>query len=105
MRTCLSLIRQCVLWLKANEGNSVSDIKPFNFKVFEGEYTSYVESSRGLLNCYIKSDGSDKPYRVKWRTGSFYAVQVLPELLKEHQLCDIMAVFGSLDVIVPEVDR
>lgn len=105
MRTCLSLIRQCVLWLKANEGNSVSDIKPFNFKVSEGEYTSYVESSRGLLNCYIKSDGSDKPYRVKWRTGSFYAVQVLPELLKEHQLCDIMAVFGSLDVIVPEVDR
>lgn len=105
MKMCLSLIRQCVLWLKSDTGNPVSNINQLNLKVSEGEYTSYVESSRGLLNCYIKSDGSGKPYRVKWRTGSFYAVQVLSELLKGETIPDIMAVFGSLDVILPEVDR
>lgn len=105
MKSCLSLIRQCVLWLKSNDDNPISEFKAINMKVQKGEYTSYVESSRGLLNCYVMSDGTDKPYRVKWRTGSFYAVQVLPELLKDSSMCDIMSVFGSLDVIIPEVDR
>ena len=76
-----------------------------NLKVPEGEYTSYVESSRGLLSCYVKSDGSGKPYRVKWRTGSYYAVQVLPELVRGAYYNDLIAIFGSLDVIMPEVDR
>lgn len=105
MRTCLSLIRQCILWLKSDTSGIKNDIKPLSIKVPSGEYTSYVESSRGLLNCYIKSDGSNKPYRIKWRTGSFYAVQVLPEILKKQSLADIMAVLGSLDIILPEVDR
>ena len=105
MRICLSLIRQCILYLKSNSGDITANINPLNMKIPYGEFTSYVESPRGLLNCYIKSDETDKPYRVKWRTSSFYAVQVLPKLLKGHSMQDIMAIFGSLDVILPEVDR
>ena len=70
----------------------------------EGEHTSIVESPRGLTSCTVKAGGKS-PYRVKWRTGSYYAVQLLPELLINCEVADLMAIFGSLDVILPEVDK
>jgi len=75
------------------------------FKPPKGEATSYVESSRGITLCYVQSDGTQKPYRVKWRTPSFSAVQILPELINNRPYSDLMAIFGSLDVVLPEVDR
>lgn len=105
LRTSLDIVKQTVLYLKENSGDANVDFNPIFAKIPEGEYTSYVESSRGLLNCYVKSDGTQKPYRVKWRTGSYYAVQLLPQLIKGHNYSDLMAVFGSLDVILPEVDK
>lgn len=105
MKTSIDIIKQAVMYLKKNHGEISLGINPVNLKVPEGEYTSYVESSRGLLSCYVKSDGSGKPYRVKWRTGSYYAVQVLPELVRGAYYNDLIAIFGSLDVIMPEVDR
>jgi len=106
MKECLKLISQCVDWLKSNSGEVISPIKQPLLKVPEGEFISNVEAPRGLCSCYVKSDGcSGKPYRVKWRTGSFYAVQVLPKLLEDNFYPDLMAIFGSLDVILPEVDR
>ena len=105
LRSSLDLIKQVILYLKGCKSEVSANINPINLKVPQGEYTSYVESSRGLLCCYVKSDGSAKPYRVKWRTGSFYAVQLLPQLMSGLSYSDLMAVFGSLDVILPEVDR
>lgn len=105
LKTSLDIIKQAVRKLKDNSGEYSLNINPVNLKVPTGEYTSYVESSRGLLCCYVKSDGTEKPYRVKWRTGSFYAVQVLPQLVKGLPYNDLIAIFGSLDVIMPEVDR
>jgi len=105
MRECLKLISQCVDWLKNNSGEVLSTIKQPNLKVPEGEFISNVEAPRGICSCYVKSDGSGLPYRVKWRTGSFYSVQVLPKLLEGAIYPDLMAIFGSLDVILPEVDR
>lgn len=105
MKECLKIISQCVDWLKTNSGDVISKIKQPVLKVPEGEYISYVEAPRGLCSCYVKSDGSGIPYRVKWRTGSYYAVQVLPRLLEDAMYPDLMAIFGSLDVILPEVDR
>ena len=105
IKSSVDIVKQAVLFLKQNSGKISLDISQLNIKPKEGEYTSYVESSRGLLNCYLKSDGSNKPYRVKWRTGSFYSVQVLPELVKNLSYSDLIAIFGSLDVILPEVDR
>lgn len=105
MRECLKLISQCANWLKANPGDVKSQIKPANVKVPAGEFISNVEAPRGVCSCYVKSDGSGQPYRVKWRTGSFYTVQLLPKLLENTFYPDLMAIFGSLDVILPEVDR
>lgn len=105
MKLVLELVKQCVSWLKSNKGEVNLNINPVNLKIKEGEYTSIVEAPRGLTYCYLKSDGTSKPYRLKWRTGSFYAVQVLSDILIGCQYSDIMAIFGSLDVILPEVDR
>ena len=105
MKVCLNLISQCIDWLKTNNGEVISQTKQHLLKVPEGEFISNVEAPRGVCSCYVKSDGSGKPYRVKWRTGSFYAVQMLPKLLENSFYPDLMAIFGSLDVILPEVDR
>lgn len=105
MRECLKIISQCVDWLLSNSGEVISSIKMPLLKVPQGEFISNVEAPRGICSCYVKSDGSGNPYRVKWRTGSYYSVQILPKLLENSYYPDLMAVFGSLDVILPEVDR
>ncbi len=74
-------------------------------RVKAGEGFAAVESPRGVLGCYIISTGSDTAYRIKWRNPSFSNLAVLPELLLDHQIADIMAIFGSIDVILPDVDR
>lgn len=105
MRECLKIISQCVDWLLENKEEVISSVKAPLLKVPEGEFISNVEAPRGICSCYLKSDGSGKPYRVKWRTGSYYSVQILPTLLENAFYPDLMAIFGSLDVILPEVDR
>jgi NADH:ubiquinone oxidoreductase subunit D len=74
-------------------------------RIKAGEGFACVESPRGFLGCYIISNGSDKAYRFKWRNPSFCNLSILPELLVGAPIADIMAVFGSLDVILPDVDR
>jgi NADH:ubiquinone oxidoreductase subunit D len=74
-------------------------------RVKAGEAYATVESPRGMLGCYVISNGSDKPYRFAWRNPSFCNLSVLPELLTGHPIADIMAIFGSLDIILPDVDR
>lgn len=105
MRECLKIISQCCDWLQKNNEEVVSQVKQPTLKVPAGEFISYVEAPRGICSCYVKSDGSGIPYRVKWRTGSYYAVQLLPKLLENTFYPDFMAIFGSLDVIAPEVDK
>jgi NADH dehydrogenase I D subunit len=80
-------------------------VNPVVFKPAAGETVASIEAPRGILTCYVSSDGTTKPQRVKWRTPSFAAVQVLPELIKDKNYSDLMPIFGSLDVVLPEVDR
>ncbi len=70
-----------------------------------GEVYVRSENPRGELGFFLISDGSAKPYRLKIRTGSFTALSVLPEIAKGWMVADVCAIFGSLDVILPEVDR
>src|SRR5574344_658324 len=105
MRECLKIMFQCIDFLSKNEGEFLNKINLVNLKVPEGEYISNVEAPRGLASCYLKSNGTNTPYRVKWRTGSFYSVQILPKLLEGAMYPDLLSIFGSLDVILPEVDR
>ena len=80
-------------------------INPINLKLPEGEFESEIEAPRGLACCYIKSTGDKSPYRLKWRTGSYYSVNLLRKILVGTYLNDAIAISGSLDIILPEVDK
>lgn len=99
------LVRQALEYLRKNEKLEQNLVNPINLKLPEGEYISEIEAPRGLARCYIYSDGTDKPYRLKWRTGSYYAVNLLRKLLVGSYLNDAIAIAGSLDIILPEVDK
>src|SRR5437764_15115967 len=71
----------------------------------EGETYFAIESSKGELGVYLISDGSEYPWRAKIRGPSFVNLQVLPELLRGYKMSDVIAVLGSLDFVVGEVDR
>jgi NADH-quinone oxidoreductase subunit D len=80
-------------------------IKPLTFKPPPGEVYSRIENSRGEMGCYLVSDGTTKPFRVKLRGGSYNQLQVVPEIGTNCLIADLVAIFASLDVIMPEVDR
>jgi NADH-quinone oxidoreductase subunit D len=78
---------------------------PRVFKPQPGEAYSRLESSRGVQGFYLVSDGSVKPGRCRIRVPSFANIAVLPEVLKGVHVADIVAIMGSIDFIVPEIDR
>jgi NADH-quinone oxidoreductase subunit D len=64
-----------------------------------------VESPRGELGCYLESDGGPKPYRVHFRTPSFVHLQTLPVLSEGHMVADLVAIIGSIDIVLGDADR
>lgn len=64
-----------------------------------------IESPRGEIGTYVISDGTEKPYRVKLRPPSLHAVSMLPYLCVGANVSDIVAILGSMDPILGEVDR
>ncbi|MCE5314559.1 MAG: NADH-quinone oxidoreductase subunit D [Armatimonadota bacterium] len=78
---------------------------PLKLKVPEGEVYFHVESARGDVGVYLVSDGSDKPYRLKWRAPSFINLGALNDMVRGAKVADVIAVLGSLDVVLGEVDR
>lgn len=71
----------------------------------KGAVYAAVESPRGELGVYLESDGSPKPHRVHWRTPSFDNLQVLPVLAKGHLIADLVAIIGSIDIVLGDIDR
>ena len=100
-----NIVRQALEFLKKGDKLEQNLINPINLKLPEGEYYSETEAPRGLASLYIKSTGEKQPYRLKWRTGSFYSVNLLRKLLVGEYLNDAIAIAGSLDIILPEVDK
>ncbi len=64
-----------------------------------------VESPRGELGVFLEGDGGPKPYRIHMRTPSFENVGVLPELAKGHLVADLIAIIGSIDFVLGDIDR
>jgi NADH-quinone oxidoreductase subunit D len=64
-----------------------------------------VESPRGELGVFLEGDGGPKPYRCYWRTPSFVNLQILPMLSKGHFVADLVAIIGSIDIVLGDVDR
>jgi NADH-quinone oxidoreductase subunit D len=75
------------------------------FRVPEGEVYVTVESPRGELGCYVVSDGGPKPWRVKFRAPSFVALEATATCMREALVADMIAIVGSLDTLMGEVDR
>jgi NADH-quinone oxidoreductase subunit D len=75
------------------------------FAVPAGEVYQGIESSRGQMGYYVVSDGTAKPYRVHMRNPSFASLQALETMCKGRSLSDVVAVIGSIDVVLGEIDR
>jgi len=75
------------------------------FRVPEGEVYVTIESPRGELGCYVVSDGGPKPWRVKFRAPSFVALEATATCMRQALVADMIAIVGSLDTVMGEVDR
>ena len=75
------------------------------FRVPEGEVYVTIESPRGELGCYVVSDGGPKPWRVKFRAPSFAALEATATCMRQALVADMIAIVGSLDTVMGEVDR
>lgn len=71
----------------------------------EGDVYFVTESPRGQVGIYIVSDGSDRPYRLKWRSPCFSNFVSFTEVGRGMLIADAVATLGSLDLVVPEMDR
>ena len=75
------------------------------FAVPPGEATSSVEAGHGMMNYYVVSDGTAKPYRVHMRNADFSNLQALEVMCKGRLIADVVAVIGSLDIVLGAIDR
>ncbi len=86
------------------EGEIVAKV-PRLVKPEAGEAMGRVESARGELAYYVVSDGTNKAYRVRIRTGSFTAMGIIEDISPGLMIADLVALIASLDVVAPEIDR
>ncbi len=130
MRQSISIMLQAIAKLRAPEGQgdvlargkmtppSRGDMKTsmesliHHFKLYtegfhvpEGEVYACVEAPKGEFGVYMVSDGSNKPYRAKLRAPGFLHLQAMDHLARGHQLADVAAIIGSIDVVFGEIDR
>jgi NADH-quinone oxidoreductase subunit D len=75
------------------------------YRVPEGEVYVTIESPRGELGCYVVSDGGPRPWRVKFRAPSFAALEATATCMRDALVADLIAIVGSLDTVMGEVDR
>ena len=75
------------------------------FNVPEGEVYHAIEGSKGELGCYLRSNGGPKPDRVHFRGPSFINLQALPVMSEGEMVADVVAIIGSLDIVLGEIDR
>ena len=130
MRESTSIIRQAVAKLKAPEGQgdilARGKITPpkraemktsmealiHHFKLYTegfhvpaGEVYAAVEAPKGEFGVYLVADGTNKPYRAKIRAPGYLHLQSMDWMAKGHQLADVSAIIGSMDVVFGEIDR
>ncbi|WP_181701871.1 NADH-quinone oxidoreductase subunit D [Chthonobacter albigriseus] len=129
MRQSVRIMKQCIKALRTDRGPVVSTDGKFapprraemkrsmealihHFKLYtegfhvpEGEIYAAVEAPKGEFGVYLVADGTNKPYRCKIRAPGFAHLQAMDYLCRGHQLADVSAVLGSLDIVFGEVDR
>jgi NADH-quinone oxidoreductase subunit D/NADH-quinone oxidoreductase subunit C/D len=86
------------------EGEFVGKTKNV-LKLNKGEYYQRVETARGELGIFIVSEGATTPYRIKFRSPGFSNLSVLDHIAKGSKIGDLMATMGTLDLVIPDIDR
>ena len=105
-RESIAIIRQVLDRLPAGPISSRPGVKSLaQVKVPKGEAYARVEGPRGEVGCYLVADGTNKPYRMKWRGASFSNLAILPHILPGASVADVVAIMGSVDPVFGEVDR
>jgi len=102
MEESIRILEQALDQLPAGE---VMAKVPKTIKPPPGQAYVRTESPRGELGFYIVSDGTPKPYRYKVRSPAFVNLSVLPEMVRGALVADIVAILGSVDIVLGEVDR
>ncbi|MFM2389321.1 MAG: hypothetical protein RLZZ437_876 [Pseudomonadota bacterium] len=128
MRQSTNIIRQCIAKLRVEKGDVLArgKITPPNrgemkrsmealihhfklytegFHVPAGEVYAAVEAPKGEFGVYLVADGTNKPYRAKIRAPGFLHLQAMDYICKGHQLADVSAIIGTMDVVFGEIDR
>lgn len=98
----LNILEQLVDNIPA--GDYTAKMKPI-IKLPAGEYFQRVETARGELAVYAVSDGNKSPLRMKFRTPNFSNLFVMNEITAGHKIADLIAISGSLDLVIPDIDR
>jgi len=86
------------------DGDFAVKTKPI-IKLPEGEYYQRVEAARGEFGVYIMSKGEKYPYRMKFRSPNFSNLSSLDLMARGHKIADLVAIGGSLDYVIPDIDR
>ncbi len=106
MEQSIRIIEQALEGLDATEGKHIMKGAPKpQAKMPEGEAYFAVEGARGKIGVWVVSDGSKNPYRVKLRAPGFSNLSLFAEASKGTLLPDAVAILGSLDMVIPEIDR
>ena len=102
MRQSRRIVRQAVDRLPTGP---IAGRVPKVLKPPPGEVYHSIESPKGELGYYVVSDGTTHPYRVRIRPPSFINLQALDKMIRGHLIADVVAVIGTIDIVMGEVDR
>lgn len=108
MRESVKILRQCIDQIpdgpyispEVGEGPKQQRLAPPEGEVYRG-----IESARGEMGAYIVSDGSNVPYRLKWRAPTFSNLAPLSSMVQGHKIPDLVTILGSIDIVLGDVDR
>jgi NADH-quinone oxidoreductase subunit D len=103
MHQSCNIIEQCMDNLPSGEYRAAKMPKKINIP--EGEIYVRTENPLGLMGYYVVGDGGESPYRLKMRTASFSNVSVLPVILRDQLIPDLIAILGSVFFVVGDVDK
>jgi len=102
MRESMKIIEQLIDNIPA--GDYSAKMKAV-LKLPAGEYYQRVETARGELGVYCISDGNKTPYRIKFRSPNFSNLGILDKISRDMKIADLVAIGGSLDFVIPDIDR
>ena len=101
MRQSIRILEQCIAQMP--EGPVMADVKAI--RPPKGEYFARTETARGEMDVYFVSQGGTKPYRMKYRSACFNNLAPLPEMSVGWKVADVVSIMGSLDLVIPDIDR